>query len=101
MVVTGVARCFATSGHTYGLCSLAFQHFNFFFNTAFKPVFFPLEIITGLKVKPEALRKTEIARKSECCISSDRPFSMHYFVDTTGGHVDVFGKPVLGNIQRF
>jgi hypothetical protein len=83
------------------LCGPALQHFHFFFNASSKSAFFCLKIIPGLKVKPEALRKAEIARKAECRVSCDRPFPVHYFVNATSRHIDVFGKPVLGHVQGF
>ena len=50
------------------ICGFQLKYLHFFFNTAFQPVFLFLEIISGLKVKPEALRKSKIAGKPECCV---------------------------------
>ena|SRR5436309_12707615 len=53
------------------------------------------EIISNLKVQPEALTQAKETRQAKSGVSTDRPLSMNDLVDTTSRHPDILGEPIL------
>src|SRR3989337_590902 len=59
-----------------------------------------LQVITGLQIEPEAVRRPEEAREPKCCVSGDAPLAVHDLVDPPRRYTDGHRETVLGHAQR-
>lgn len=73
---------------------------NFSLQPVTKPILLNLDVISNLKIQPEALAHAEEMRQAKRSISAYRPLSMNDLVDTTSWYPDFFGKPILAQAHR-
>src|SRR3954451_10044096 len=57
-------------------------------------------VVSGLQVNPEALGRSQRPRQTQRRIGSDRPFTVHDFIDPPWWNANSLRKPVLANAQR-
>ena len=59
-----------------------------------------IEIIPGLEIEPETVRRAEIARKPKSGVGSHRASSVDDLIDAARRDTDVLGQPVLADAHR-
>ena len=64
------------------------KHAHFLLQSRTKLVFLNLEIITRLEIKPKAIGRPKVPRKTQGCVGADRPLSLDNLVDPPGWYVD-------------
>jgi hypothetical protein len=80
--------------------SSAGEHSNFAVQAIAKPILLDFQVVAGLKVEPEALRSTKVAREPKRGVRGDGPLALHDFIDPARGHGHVFGETILAQAER-
>src|SRR5437868_5464814 len=78
----------------------AVENSNFFLELAAEVVTLHFEIVSSLKIQPEAVAGPEVARQPERGVSRNSSRAVHDLVDTARGHADVLRHAVLKDAER-
>ena len=74
-------------------------HHHLTFQAFPEPLLLDLEIVAGLQVEPEPLRRTKIPGEPERGVCRDRPLTMYDLINPTRGHADILRQLILTDSQ--